>query len=39
MGKTWKFTAGRKNSLKRAQKIHAEMVELGKPAYYRKHGK
>lgn len=30
MGKRWIFTPRRKASLRKAQKVHAELVELGK---------
>ncbi len=39
MAKRWVLTQKRRQSIQRASKIHKEMVELGKQAYYRKHVK
>jgi hypothetical protein len=35
--KEWKFTAARRASLKKAQRLHPIFVKLGKEVYYRKH--
>jgi hypothetical protein len=36
--KPWVYTTKRRASTKKAREVHEEIVELGKPIYYKKHG-